>query len=202
MTAPQTQTERDAAWVIVDTPFDLPALRAFCVDTERLFRINPCLEFETWRRSGADSYQARVRNLSNQQTVALDLTIERHTPDEFAVVYHYGIKACTRFKLERTATGSRARITDDYSRLPDADRAQHLDEVDKSLNAWGWALHEYLRHERRWGRYAAWRWYMRRLWLPMTPRSRRITYMLVALTAAELALILLGALIYWIEFAG
>jgi hypothetical protein len=35
----------------------------------------------------------------------------------------------------------------------------------------------------------------------MTPRARRITYMLVVLTAAELALVLLVATIYWIEFA-
>jgi len=33
------------------------------------------------------------------------------------------------------------------------------------------------------------------------PRSRRITYMLVLVTAAELLLVVLGALIYWIEFA-
>lgn len=202
MTGILPQPARDASWVSVDTPLDLPALRDFCADTERLFRINPYLEFEAWERSGADSYQAKFRNLSNQQTVALDMRIERASQDEFAVVYRDGIKARTRFELEPTAAGSRVTITDDYSRLPDTERAQHLDEVDKSLNAWGWSLHEYLRHEQRWGRFALWRWYMRRWWLPMTPRSRRITYMLVLVTAAELVLVLLGALIYWIEFAG
>ena len=99
------------------------------------------------------------------------------------------------------------------SDLPEAWRAKlaavgdarvtvRIDEVDKSLNAWGWALHEYLQHEQRWGQFAPWRWYMRRWWLPMTPRSRRITYMLVMVTVAEMLLILLGAAIYWIEFAG
>ncbi|MBI4190521.1 MAG: hypothetical protein HY525_08280 [Betaproteobacteria bacterium] len=202
MTENRPEQARDASWVIVETPLELPALRDFCVDIERLFRINPYLEFQAWRRSGADSYHAGFRNLSNQQTVALDIRIERVSPDEFSVVYREGIKARTRFALEPTAAGSRVTITDDYSRLPDAERAQHIDEVDKSLNAWGWALHEYLRHERRWGRFAPWRWYMRRLWLPMTPRARRITYMLVLVTAAELVLVLLGAMIYWIEFAG
>ena len=113
-----------------------------------------------------------------------------------------GIKAYTRFQLEPTAAGSRITITDDYSRLPDAERAQRLNQVDKSLDAWGWALHEYLRHQQRWGRIAPWRWYLRRWWLPMTPRARRITYMLVLITTAELALVVLVALIYWIEFAG
>lgn len=195
------QPTRDAAWVVVDTPLALPALRDFCSDIERLFRINPYLEFQTWRHSETDSYYAQFRNLSNQQTVVLEFRMERASPDEFFVVYSDGIKACTRFVLEPAAAGSRLIITDEYSRLPDAERAQRIDEVDKSLSAWGWALHEYLQHEQRWGRFVPWRWYMRRWWLPMTPRSRRITYMLVILAAAEMLLILLGAAIYWIEFA-
>jgi hypothetical protein len=201
MTGNRPAPARDAAWVVVETPVGLPALRDFCADAERLFRINPYLEFQAWQRSDTDRYHAKFRNLSNQQNVVLDMRIERASPDEFAVVYGDGIKARTRFSLESTAAGSRLTMTDEYSRLPDAERAQRIDEVDKSLNAWGWALHEYLRHEQRWGRSALWRWYMRRLWLPMTPRSRRITYMLVLLAAAELVLILLGATIYWIEFA-
>ena len=192
---------RDASWVIVDTPLSLPALREFCVDIERLLRINPYLEFQRWQRTGADGVSASFRNLSNQQTVALDLRIERESDDAFALVYRAGIKARTRFVLEPTGAGSRLTITDDYAGLPPAEREQRLHEVDKSLTAWGWALHEYLRREQRWGRYALWRWYMRRLWLPMTPRARRITYMLVLLTAAEFVLVLLVATIYWIEFA-
>lgn len=201
MSQASQEITRDASWVIVDTPLSLPALRGFCADIERLFRINPYLEFQAWQRDGADRYHAKFRNLSNQQTVVLDMRIERASPDEFSVVYGDGIKARTRFVLEPAAAGSRVTITDEYSRLPEAERAQRIGEVDKSLNAWGWALHEYLRHEQRWGRFALWRWYMRRLWLPMTPRSRRIAYMLVILAAAEMVLILLGAAIYWIEFA-
>ena len=196
------QPARDAAWVVVETPLALPALRDFCNDIGRLFRINPYLEFQAWEHRGADRYHGRWRNLSNQQTVAIDMRLERTSPDEFSMVYRDGIKARTRFALEPSAAGSRITITDEYSRLPDAERAQRIDEVDKSLNAWGWALHEYLRYEQRWGGFAPWRWYMRRLWLPMTPRARRITYMLLVLTAAELVLILLGAIIYNIEFAG
>lgn len=192
---------RDASWVIVDTPLSLPALREFCADIERLLRINPYLEFQRWQHTGADGIHASFRNLSNQQTLALDLRIERESDDAFALIYRTGIKARTCFALEPAGAGSRLTITDDYAGLPPAEREQRLHEVDRSLAAWGWALHEYLRREQRWGCYAPWRWYMRRLWLPMTPRSRRITYMLVLLTAAELVLILLGAIIYWIEFA-
>ena len=202
MTANRPLPARDASWVSIDAPLPLPALRDFCADIERLFRINPYLEFRVWQRSGADSYHAGYRNLSNGQTVALDLRIERESEDAFSLVYRDGIKARTRCVLEQTAAGSRLTITDDYSRVPEAERARRIDEVDKSLHAWGWALHEYLRHAQRWGRYAPWRWYMRRWWLPMTPRARRITYMLLLVTAAELALILLGALIYWSGLTG
>ena len=187
--------------MIVDTPLSLPALREFCADIERLFRINPYLEFQRWQRTGADGIHASFRNLSNQQMVALDLRIERESDDAFALIYRAGIKARTRFVLEPAGAGSRLTITDDYAGSPPAEREQRLHEVDKSLTAWGWALHEYLRREQRWGGYAPWRWYMRRLWLPMTPRARRISYMLVLLTAAELVLVLLVATIYWIEFA-
>jgi hypothetical protein len=195
-------TRRDASWVIVDTPLSLPALREFCADIERLFRINPYLEFQRWQRTSADSVHARFRNLSNQQAVALDLTIARESDDAFALIYRAGIKARTRFVLEPAGAGSRLTITDDYGDLPPAEREQRLHEVDRSLTAWGWALHEYLRREQRWGGWAPWCWYMRRWWLPMTPRARRITYMLVLLTAAELVLVLLVATIYWIETRG
>ena len=201
MTQTGADVSRDASWVIVDTPLTLPALREFCADIERLFRINPYLEFQHWQRTGSDSMHARFRNLSNQQMVALDLRIERESDDVFALIYGTGIKARTRFVLEPAGAGSRLTITDDYAGLPPAEREQRLQEVDKSLTAWGWALHEYLRREQRWGRYALWRWYMRRWWLPMTPRARRITYMLVLVTAAEFVFVLLVATIYWLEFS-
>lgn len=202
MNQAQGDNPRDASWVIVDTPLSLPALREFCADIERLFRINPYLEFQRWQRSGADSIHAGFRNLSNQQMVELDLRIERESEDAFALIYRAGIKTRTRFVLEAAGAGSRLTITDDYAGMPPAEREQHLHEVDKSLTAWGWALHEYLRREQRWGRYALWRWYMRRWWLPMTPGARRITYMLVLVTAAEFVFVLLVATIYWIENRG
>ena len=202
MTQAHPDTPRDASWVIVDTPLSLPALREFCADVERLVRINPYLEFQCWQPAGADKIHTRFRNLSNHQTVVLDLHIERESVDALALIYRAGIKARTRFLLEPAGAGSRLTITDDYAELPPAEREQRLHEVDKSLTAWGWALHEYLRREQRWGRNPLWRWYMRRVWLPMTPRARRITYMLLLLTAAELVLVLLVATIYWIENRG
>jgi hypothetical protein len=43
---------------------------------------------------------------------------------------------------------------------------------------------------------------MRRVWLPMKPAGRRITYILLAVTAAEIVLIALVMGIYWLESRG
>lgn len=199
MNQPDAEDTRDASWVIVDTPLPLPALREFCADVERLWRINPCLEFGVWRRTGSAAHHAEFSNLSNQQRVVLDMRVERESDDAFTLVYSQGVKASTRFLLAASAGGSRLTITDDYSRLSDAERGARLHEVDKSLDAWGWALHAYLRRHQRWQHFAPWRWFMRRCWLPLTPRARRIGFMLVVITAAELALVLMVALVYWLE---
>ena len=57
-------------------------------------------------------------------------------------------------------------------------------------------MQQYLVRWHRWSRIAPWRWYMQHIWLPMKPAARRITYMLLWITLAEIALILLIAIIY------
>ena len=189
----------DAAWVTVDSPLPMETLREFCRDVERLYRINPCLEIAAWRPIADDTFRAAWRNTSNQQDVALDLRIERESVDAFEVAYSQGLKRCTRFVLAPAAAGSRLTITDDYSGVPEEERARRVAEVDPTLVAWGWALHAYLRRERRWRRNAVYRWYMRRIWLPMKPGARRITTLLVLVTAAEFLIVLFVGLIWWIE---
>jgi hypothetical protein len=189
----------DAAWVTIDSPLPIEALREFCRDVERLYRINPCLEIASWRPFANDTFRAVWRNTSNQQDAALDLRIERESADAFEVAYAQGLKRCTRFALAPAAAGSRLTITDDYSGVPEEERTRRVAEVDRSLAAWGWALHAYLRRERRWGRNALYRWCMRRIWLPMKPGARRIATLLVLVTAAELLIVLFVGLIWWIE---
>lgn len=189
----------DAAWVTVEVPLALETLREFCRDVERLYRINPCLEIASWRPVDDDTFRAAWRNTSNQRDYALDLRIERASADEFQVDYSEGLKRCTRFVLAPAAAGSRLTITDDYSGVPEEARVRRVAEVDPTLVPWGWALHAYLRRERRWGRNALYRWTMRRVWLPMKPTARRITTLLVVITAAELLIVAFVALIWWIE---
>jgi hypothetical protein len=111
------------------------------------------------------------------------------------VRYDRGAKRSTRFEIDATADGCRLRITDDYSGAAETDVA----EVDRSLHAWGVALREYLLRDRRWGWCTPWRWYMRRVWVPMKPSARRITFIILLVTLAEIVLIALVMAIYWAE---
>jgi len=185
----------DAAWVVIETPLAPRDLAAFCSDLERLYRINPYLEFGLWHEAAPGAFAVAFRNLSNQREFELLLALERNSASDFTVRYDRGIKLGTRFEIEFSATGSRLRITDEYHGA-----ATDTGEVDKSLHAWGVALREYLLRERRWGWCAPWRWYMRRVWVPMKPSARRITFIILTVTLAEIALIALVLAIYWIEY--
>lgn len=196
--APPVASE-DAAWVVVQTPLSARALKLFCDDLERLYRINPQLEFSAWRRTGPDAWHAEFRNLSNGRESVLDLVRERVADDVFRVDYAQGMKTSTWFRIEPAGQGSTLTITDDYTRLPRAERERRLNEVDHSLTAWGRGLYDYLRLERRWGWLPPWRWYMRRLWVPMKPMARRISWMLIVINSAFFGLFLFVALIFWLE---
>ena len=189
----------DAAWVVIDTPLVPGDLEAFCRDLERLYRINPYLEFRCWKSVAPDRIAAEFRNLSIRRDFKLELALVagRTAAMDFTVRYSSGIKRSTRFGIEPSATGSRLKITDDYSGAP---ASVDTGEVDRSLQAWGVALREYLLRDQRWGWCGPWRWYMRRVWVPMKPSARRITFIILVVTLAEIALIALVMAIYWIEY--
>ncbi|HET9664463.1 MAG TPA: hypothetical protein VFP00_09550 [Burkholderiales bacterium] len=188
----------DAAWVAIDVPLTAPRLAEFCLDVERLYRINPYLEFRAWRATAGGACVA-YKNLSNGRNYEACLTVVRASYGEFCVRYDRGIKSETRFRIEPQSDGSRLTIKDNYS---GAGQNPDLAEVDRSLHAWGVALREYLQREARWGHIAPWRWYMRRVWVPMKPSARRITYIILIITLAEIALMGLVMAVYWAERSG
>lgn len=189
---------RDEAWVAIDAPLSAAELARFCLDLERLYRINPYLEFRAWRNGAGttDAVDVAYRNLSNNRDFEGRFTLHRTSEFDFSVRYDSGIKRQTRFTIAPLASGSRLVITDDYS---GAGTDVDLSEVDRSLHAWGTALREYLAREARWGHIRPWRWYMRRVWVPMKPSARRITYILIVITLAEVALAGLVMAVYWAE---
>jgi len=68
----------------------------------------------------------------------------------------------------------------------------------------GWAKahsrQENLINWQRWSRFRVWRWYMRRVWQPMKPAGRRITYIPLWISVVEFALIAMGVAIYLVEY--
>ncbi len=190
---------RDAAWVTVPLPQNAEELARHCRDVEALFRVNPYLYFSVWRQTGPSSYHAEFENQSNQQKVAVDFDVTAGPGSGLTVNYANGLKKRTIFAIEPAAKGSRLTITDDYEGLSAEERAARTAEADKSLHAWGVALRAYFLRQKRWSWLPGWRWYIRRVWVPMKPSARRIVWLLYLITVVEFFFFLFVLLIYLIE---
>ena len=191
----------DAAWAAVNTPLSVGDLKKFCSDIERLFRINPMLEFKSFKSLGSNRYTMSGRNISQEGAFDFDVSFKvSELEDGLRIDYDNGIKSSTLMKVEEAPTGSKLTITDNYERLPVEDREKHLDEVDRSLVRWAEYLQRFLIMWSRWHRWGPWRWYMRSVWQPMKPMARRITYILLWISVIEVALIALGVAIWFVEY--
>jgi len=198
MTAEGREPARDAAWVVIDTPLPAAELTGFCRQTEALYRINPFLEIESWKPSGHGAFRASLRNHSNDQQVRLDASVRVESDRAWRIDFAEGAKSSTRFEVEPLPTGSRLTITDEYRVREDAE-AMAANEVDRSLHAWGVAIKGFVERDRRWGWLPLYRFYMRRVWLPMTPAGRRIMFLVLVIAVADVALVALGFGVYWLE---
>ncbi len=184
-------SDRDVAWVALETPLSPQALAPFLADPETLYRINSLLEIQAWEHLSSDQVRLQARNLSNGQCWDTQL---RFFPKSDGLVVHYAglLKQRTEFRIEpRAAGGSLLRITDDYSGIPETERKARLEEVDRSLPQWGRDLYAFFRAWHRWHWFPPWRWFMRRVWLPMKPLARRITRWILWIALAEFLIFLL-----------
>jgi hypothetical protein len=189
----------DIAWVTIETPLSSDNLQNFIRDLERLFRINSLLEIERWEMLHNDRIAFEAFNLSNGKHLKSELNVE-WIDKGLRINYDGLLKCSTSFQVESTKKGgSNLTITDDYSGIEETQRRQRLDEVDRSLNQWGRDLYTYLQLWRRWSWLPLWCWYMQRVWQPMKPSARRVTYWIVWIALAEMALVLLLIVILVIE---
>ncbi len=194
-------TEEDVAWASINTSLDVASLCSFCHDIERLFRINPMLEFKKWQSLGNDRYFFSGINISQEVPFEFEVELQvKEQADGLRIEYSQGLKTSTTIKIETAEQGSKLTIIDCYDGISEEERQSRIGEVDKSLISWAYYLQKFIITWRRWSRIGLWRWYMGRIWQPMKPSGRRITYMLLWITALELTLILLGAGIYWVEY--
>ncbi len=200
-TAP-TMSE-NSAWAEFNTPFDVDKLKSFCCDdVERLFRINPYLEFTKWQKTGDNQFHVTGKNISQVEHFEFDYEMTvTETEQGLRVNYKNDLKLSTSFNVEPAEQGSKLIIIDEYIELSEEDAASRAKEVDQSLVIWANYLQRYILTWKRWSWISPWRWYMRRVWQPMKPMSRRITYMLVWIMVFEIALLILGVGIYFAEYA-
>jgi len=197
----EVSTNEDIAWASVETPLSVDALKDFCVDVERLFRINPMLEFKCWDSRDGNQFTFSGRNISQEQPFDFEFELSVSKLDDgIRIDYDRGVKSSTTFTIEHAGLGSKLTITDRYERFSAEEQSAHLHEVDKSLVIWAQYLQQYIINWQRWCRFGLWRWYMRRVWQPMKPTGRRITYILLWITVVEIALIVLGGTIYYFEY--
>ena len=191
----------DAAWASINTPLDVQELMTFCQDVERLFRINPMLEFKSWNNITDNHYRMDVINSSQAEPFELDVEVQvEHQPDGLVFKYNNGIKKETVIKVEPSEFGSKLSLIDNYDGLSVEERDTQLQQVDKSLINWLDYLQRYLIMWKKWSRFGWWRWYMKRVWQPLKPSGRRIVYMFWWISLVEVALIALGAGIYLAEY--
>ena len=196
MTGSSAPPGPDAAWVVLETPLDPARLAAFCGDVERLYRINPFLEFASWEQTAPDLFRAEILNHSNGRRAVVTGSVTRTSDRGLRVDYWEGVKKSTRFEIQPAPSGSRLTITDEY--VPTGAGAQDPG-VDLSLHAWGVALKAYLERDQRWGWLPLYRPAMKRVWLPMKPAARRITFLILVIGLADIIFVALGLAIYWIE---
>jgi hypothetical protein len=200
VSAPAPAAGEDAAWVKVEMPLPPPALHAFLADIERLFRINPWLEIDRFERRPDGGFGLAGRNLSNEQPLDATVRLSQSVPGRSLTLrYDGGIKRETRCEIEPAAAGSVLTITETYDTPPPEQREARLKEVDRSLVPWAAALRAFLLHGARWGWLPGYRLYMRRVWLPMTPKQRRITRLIVWTTVIEFVVFLFIFAIFWNE---
>jgi len=194
----EIKNQDDQAWVSIDSSLSMSEVKQFCDDIERLFRINPFLEFNNIKALETGEIILTGKNLSNDQ--AFDLKAHKQTiPNGYIINYNQGLKRSTTITINPTPNGTQIKILDDYSGISESERNNRLNEVDKSLTAWGTAIQKYLASWQRWSSYSLWRWYKQRIWLPMKPSARRISWMLINITALEFVAFLMVFTIFWLE---
>lgn len=194
------------AWAAIYTPLEVEALHTFCEDIERLYRINPYLEFKQSIRLDKNKFHFIGKNSSQEPAFYFDIELTLEPIDQgYLITYSNGVKSNTIVKIQTSdqpdpISKSRLTITDIYTTKNNQFSEKELKKVDKSLLTWTKDIQKYLLSWHKWSKFKLWRWYRKKIWLPMKPIGRRITYMLLLITLIEIVLIVFGAAIYYVEY--
>lgn len=188
--------EQDAAWVTIQTGVEDKWVERLLADPELFLRINPLMKYSAWKELEEGRIAVKGENQGNGHPFEMELVIHKNRHG-FVVNYSEGLKGFT--SIEYDPQTKELKITDDYSGCSEEERGKRIDEVDHSLTAWGSALKEYLEVEQRWHWFPIYNLYMGCFWRRMTPSARRISKMLVWITALEFFAFLMIFAIFWLE---
>ncbi len=185
----------DTACAETELPLAPAALLEFLSNSERLFRLNPHLEIETWQ-SVPGGFRLVAQNESNGRRIELTARIAVTTATgTLALSYDGGLKQGMTLAIEPVATGARLIVTEHYPRVEDPQDPRLVD-VDRSLVPWVTAIRRHLIQRQRWGWLPGWQWWNERFMLGMPPRHRRIVWLLIWTTLLEF-IVFLGVVIIW-----
>lgn len=195
--------EDNAAWVDIELPQPPQAVLTELRDVGRLLRLNPYLEIRALLELPAAPgkerhFRLEALNEMNGLAVSCGLTFQEAGAGGFRLRYDNGLKLATEVTAhargEGEAAGSILHVRETY-RAPQNEG--QLAEVDRSLTPWGVALRRHFLGQARWGRWRPYRWWRGRIWLSMSPRERRIAWLIAWATLIEF-LIFLG--VAWLYF--
>lgn len=188
----------DQARAETDVPLVADDLFAFISDIERLFRLNPHLEIETWQ-AVPGGFHLAAKNETNEYRIdtTANVVVEPQKR-RITIRYETGLKRSTSLAVEQDGAGSRLVAVDHYPVIEDP-HDPRVAEVDRSLVPWIAAIRGHLVQRARWGSMPGWRWWNERFMPRLPPRQRRIVRMLIWVSVAEFVVFLLVAAIFWAE---
>lgn len=201
-TAGTDAAREDRARAETHIPLDADAMFEFVSDIERLLRLNPHLDIETWQRL-PDGMRLAAQNETTGRRIETTVRIETTAATRGIVLtYSEGLKRATTLVVDSgDAHGCRLVVTEHYPVIEDA-QDPRVAEVDRSLISWVAAIRSHLLGRQRWGWLPGYRWWTGRFMPGMPPRQRRIVRMIVWLSLLEFVVFLFVAAIFWLEQRG
>ena len=205
-TLEKKQSEDDFAQVEINTPFDKDWLLDFIHDPHRVLRINSLFEFTAFElvndKADTSSWRMAGKYLSNDQPFDVTFTTQA-TASGILLSYKGWLKNSTELLLKKGDDDNYSLlITDDYSGTSVEQREQRITEVDNTIVPWANDIYRYLQQWKRWSWLPGFQFYMLKFWPKMKPSARRISFMLMAITAAEFVLFLFVFVIFYLELPG
>lgn len=194
--------QEDLARAETQVPIDADAMFEFVSDIERLLRLNPHLDIETWQRM-PDGMRLAAQNETTGRRIETAVCVKT-TPASRSIILSYadGLKRATTLAVESgDGQGCRFVVTEHYPSIEDA-QDPRVAEVDRSLIPWVNAIRHHLLDRKRWGWLPGYDWWAGRFMLGMPPRQRRIVRMIIWISLLEFVVFVFVAAIFWLERQG